>query len=377
MKIHSIEAVGLEYHVPADRAYGSASGIHTRRQVTLIRLLTDDGIEGVGEARAPLSLVRANLELLRPAFVGSDILDRDITFTRLLNRAYHLGLQGPLIVAYSGLNIAMLDALGKGLGLPVCKLIGGMARREVTGYATGGYLTHNAERDFESQLEAIRVMGTVAAKIKLGLGPASDAARVAAARKHLGEEVMLAVDANSNYTVDLALQSMRAIEPNRIAWFEEPLKPHDYAGYAALCARAPIAISAGEAHHMVFDFHRLLAGGCIDIAQPAVCACGGMDEARCIADLCRLYNKRMVLSAWASGVGLAAAVQFAASIAPNPHPEFEPVPLLVEYDVGENPLRDGVLAEPLQLVNGKFRVGDAPGLGITLNEDTIRRYAIA
>lgn len=84
----------------------------------------------------------------------------------------------------------------------------------------------------------------------------------------------------------------------------------------------------------------------------------------------------MVLSAWTSGVGLAEVVQFAASIAPNPHSEFEPVPLLVEYDVGENPLRDGVLAEPLQLENGKFRVGDAPGLGIALNEDLIRRYAI-
>lgn len=377
MKIRTFEAVGLEYHVPDDRAYGSASGIHTRRQVTLIRLRTEDGIEGIGEARAPPGLVRANLELMKPAFVGTDILDRDVTFMRLLNRAYHLGLQGPLIVAYSGLNIAMLDALGKSRGLPVCKLIGGMARREVTGYATGGYITRNPEADFQAQLEAIRVVGTVAAKIKIGLGAASDEARVAAARRYLGDEVMLAVDANSNYSVDLALQSMRRIEPYRIAWFEEPLKPHDYQGYAALRARAPIAISAGEAHHMAFDFHRLLAGGCIDIAQPAVCACGGMDEARRIADLCRLYGARLVLSAWASGVGLAAAVQFAASLAPNPHSEFEPVPQLVEYDVGENPLRDGVLAEPLRLRNGRFSVSDAPGLGISLNEDVIRRYAIA
>jgi len=245
MKIKSIEAIGLAFDIPADRVYGSAVGIHPRRQVTLIRVRTEDGVEGIGDARGPVGLVRASLDMLRPSFIGTDIHDRDIHFTRFLNRAYHLGLQGPLIVACSGLNIAMLDALGKGLGLPVCKLIGGMARCEVTGYATGGYLTHNAERDFESQLEAIRVMGTVAARIKLALGPASYAARVAVARKHLGEEVMLEVDANSNYTVDLALQSRRAIEPRRIAWFEEPLKPHDY---AALRACAPIAISAGEAH---------------------------------------------------------------------------------------------------------------------------------
>lgn len=375
MKIKSIEAIGLAFDIPADRVYGSAVGIHPRRQVTLIRVRTEDGIEGIGDARGPVGLVRASLDMLRPSFVGTDIHDRDVHFTRFLNRAYHLGLQGPTIVAYSGLNMALLDALGKGLGLPMCKLIGGQARSEVEAYATGGHITRR-ESDLVPQMELIRSLGVRTAKIKIGLGPASDEARVARARGLLGDDFGLAVDTNANYTVDVALESMRRIEPYRIDWFEEPLKPHDYRGYTQLKARAPMPVATGEAHHMSFDFLRLLEGGCVDIAQPAVCACGGMDEARKIAELCRLYGVRVIPAAWSSGVGLAAAVHFAAALPPNPHSEFEPVPQLVEYDVGENPLRDDILTEPLRVVNRKIAVSDAPGLGVSLDEDVVKRYVV-
>jgi D-galactarolactone cycloisomerase len=373
MKLRSIEAVGLQYEVPDERAYGSAAGIHTRRQVTLIRVRTEDGIEGIGEARMSLGLVRASLDVLKPAFIGTDLHDRDVHFTRLMNRVYHFGTQGPLVATYSGLNIAMVDAIGKALKVPACRLIGGMARASVAGYATGGYFTRRPQ-DYETQLDAIRDKGTPTVKIKIGQGPASDEVRVAAARKHLGDGVQLAVDANANYTVEMALESMRRIAPYRIEWYEEPLKPYDYDGYARLRAAAPMAISAGEAHQMAHDFQRLL--GNVDIAQPAVCGCGGMDEARRIADLCRMHSTRVVASAWASGVGLAAAVHFVASLPPYPHPEFEPRPQLVEYDVGENPLREGVLAQPLEFRDGRFNVPQGGGLGIELNEDVIKRYAI-
>lgn len=375
MKIRSIDALGLEWEVPKASIYGSAVGLTPRRQATLVRIRTDEGIEGIGDSRSPVALVRACLEALKAAFIGTDILDRDITFTRLLNRQYHNGLQGPLIAAYSGLNIAMLDALGKGLGLPVCKLIGGMARREVTAYATGGYVTAQPA-GFEQQLEKIRASGLSAAKIKIGTGIAADEARVEQARRFLGEEMVLAVDANANYTADLALESMRRVSQYRVQWYEEPLKPYDYRGYAHLRRCAPMAISAGEAHYLAFDFLRLLENGCIDIAQPAVCVCGGLDEARRIAELCRLYSVRVLPAAWSSGVGLAAAVHFAASLPPSPHSEFEPVPQMVEYDVGENPLRDEILAEPLRLRGGKFTIGDGPGLGVALNEDALRRYSV-
>ena len=378
MKLRSIETIGLEFELSEEKSYGSAGGIHSKRQVTLIRVTTEDGIEGYGEARGSYRLIRANIEVLAPHFIGTDMLEREQTITRLNSRLYHHGHQGPLVVAYSGLNIAMLDAIGKAMKLPICRLIGGMARSEVGAYSTGGYLTRGPASRYERQLEALRATKTSIAKIKIGRGPASDEERVALAKRYLGDDVRVAVDVNATYTVDIALESMNRIEPYGIAWYEEPLKPHDLEGYVHLRARAPVSISAGEALHTVHDFRQLLEQGCVDIVQPAVCACGGMDEARRIADLCRLHSTRIVASAWASGVGFAAAVQFAASIPQYPHSAYEPTPQLVEYDVGENPLRDGVLVEPLRVqANGTIAVPTAGGLGITVNADTLKRYALA
>jgi D-galactarolactone cycloisomerase len=375
MKIRSIEVLGLAHALPTGKAYGSARALQQRRSSTLVRLRTEDGVEGIGEAQAPFPLVRAQIDLWRAAFVGTHLTDRELVFSGLLNRSYHMGLAGPLIAAYSGINIAMLDALGKTLGLPACRLIGGLARSEVQAYATGVYITEQPARDLAPQLETIVRLGFPAAKIKIGLGSGSDAARTAAARKALGEEALLMVDANGNYTVDMALESMRSVAAHRIHWYEEPLPPHDYAGYAELRSRAPMPLSAGEAHYMAHDFQRLLQGRCIDVAQPTVASCGGLDEARRVAELCRLHNVRVVPAAWGSAVGLAAALHFAASLPPYPHTSAAPVSQMVEYDVGENPLRDELLAEPLRPRKGVLAVPQGPGLGVTLDESALKRFA--
>lgn len=377
MKIKSIEVIGLACQLPEGKIYGAAVGLHSQRRASLIRLRTEDGIEGIGDARAPVALVRGAIEMMKPAFLGSNLHDRDAVFNRFLNSVYHMGHQGALTAAYSGLNIAMLDALGKGLGLPVCKLISGMVRREVLVYATGGHFTRNSEADLEPQMEELRALGVAGVKIKIGMGVESDAKRAAVARKILGDGIFLAVDANANYTADLAIDSMRAMAPSRIEWFEEPLQPHDYAGYTYLRSRAVMPIAAGEAHHTARDFLRLLKEQCIDIAQPAVCACGGLDEARRIAELCRMYGVRVLPAAWSSGVGLAAAIHYAASIMPYPQAEFESKPQFVEFDAEDNALRDEILTEPLRFHGGKYTVSTAPGLGIALNEDAVRRYTVS
>jgi D-galactarolactone cycloisomerase len=337
---------------------------------------TEDGIEGIGEARGSFDLVKPNVDALARAFVGTDIIQRDVTIGRFRTLGQS-AQQGGLVAAYSGLNIAMLDALGKALKLPVCRLIGGMARSEVTGCAADGDLTQGPSSRYEEHLERIRAANMPFAKISIGLGPAADEERVALARRHLGDGVAVAVDANANYTADVALESMSRVAPYRIAWYAQPLEPLDFAGYAHLRSRAPVAIAAGAAHSTAQDFRMLLDGGCIDIAQPAVCGCGGLDEARRIADLCRLNSTRLTASAGASGVGFAAAVHFAASIPRYPHSEYEATPQLVECDVSGNPAHEGVLAERLRFNGGNVVVPDRPGLGIELNSDFIKHHAVA
>lgn len=375
MKIQSIEVIGLACKLTAGKIYGSSVGLHTQRRASLIRLRTDEGIEGIGDVRAPVGFVRAAIEMMKPAFLGSDLHDRDAVFNRFFNSAYHMGYQGALIAAYSGLNIAILDALGKGLGVPVYRLLGGRVSAEIPVYATGGHFTLNSKADLVPQMEELCALGVAGVKIKIGMGAESDAERAATARRVVGDDIFLAVDANANYTADLALESMRRMAPFRIEWFEEPLKPYDFSGYTFLRERGIMPIAAGEAHYMTIDFLRLLKEQCIDIAQPAVCACGGLDEARRIAELCRLYGVKVIPAAWSSGVGLVAAIHYAASLLPH-HAEFEPKPQFVEFDAEENALRDELLAEPLRIRNGKFAVSDAPGLGIELNEDAIRHYTV-
>ena len=132
---------------------------------------------------------------------------------------------------------------------------------------------------------------------------------------------MLIVDVNGNYTVDMALASIRAIERYDIHWLEEPLPPSDLRGYAELRARSPIPIAAGEAHYTLRDFRPLIEGRCVDIVQPSVPTVGGLTEARRIALLAQAANLRVSPHAWGGAVGLAAALHLVASLPVTPHGE--------------------------------------------------------
>ena len=111
----------------------------------------------------------------------------------------------------------------------------------------------------------------------------------------------------------------------------------------------------------MFDFERLISARAVDVVQPDLTLCGGLDEARAIAVLCKLYNVGLSPHVWGSPVGLAAALHFMAALPDYPHTDHLPHPRMVEYDVGENPLRDHLLAHPLRPVAGHIQVPDGPG----------------
>ncbi len=145
---------------------------------------------------------------------------------------------------------------------------------------------------------------------------------------------------------------------------------------ALVSAPAPMPIAAGEALYTVQDFKRLIDSGGVDVLQPDISLCGGLDQAKAIATLVQLANLRLSPHVWGTAVGLAAAVHFVASLPPAPHTDHVPWPVLVEHDVGPNPLRDELLTEPLELAEGTLRVPDGPGLGISLDPAALRRYRI-
>lgn len=374
-KITDIRLLALRHSFDPALAYGMSKGLTSSRQTGIIVLELEDGTKGYGEAWGPAAISQAYLDMVRGIFVGMDVFTHEHAVDLIMARHYHFGIQNQLMAVISGIDVAARDAAARVLGVPLHALIGGAVVDSVPIYASSGYITLKGDAGFAAQMAEVAAQGHSAVKIKIGRSPASDEFRVRTAREALGADVNLIVDTNGNYTVDLALASMRRIAPFDIAWYEEPLAPLDFRGYAELRQRAPMPIATGEALYTAHDFKRLTDVRGADILQPDLSLCGGIGQARRIADLARLEHLRLSPHVWGSAVGLAAACHFVASLGTYPHSDNVPFPTLVEYDLGDNPLRDALLKTPLTPVDGRIPLPTGPGLGIELDEDALAAFS--
>ena len=375
MKIAAIQFVPLSAPLADGKAYGMSKALAAGRQSTLVVLTLEDGTTGHGEAWGPPQFNMASLSLLAGYLTGVDVFDVEHVYDRILARHYHFGLQNPMMTAISGIDIAAKDAAGKLLGVSVGRLLGGRNLDRVPIYASGGYLTETSEVDYPPQIERMARDGHRAVKIKIGLSPQSDKERLALAREILGDDVEILVDINTNYTFDIARQSIDLMRPYRPGWVEEPLSPRDHDGLARLHAVAGVPIATGEALYTVHDFMPLAADRSADIWQPDLTLCGGFWQGRKIAELAHAHHLRVSPHVWGGAVGLAAALHFTSALSVYPHAGNVPMPVLLEYDLGENPLRSDLLTSPLTPVGGFIAVPDGPGLGIEIDPDAVNRYA--
>jgi D-galactarolactone cycloisomerase len=377
-RIRDIRIVGLEYAMPDEKAYGMARGLTSRRGGGIVHLETEDGVVGIGEAWGPARVAAAYLEIVKPYFVGTSVFAQRGVQQMVYAKHYHFGTQNMLVALFSGIDIAAHDAMGKLLKVPVCDLIGGRQRSHVPVYASGGYFTRDANQQaaLARQLEPHAGKGFPAFKIKIGRNPADDEARVRLARRVIGEDAVLTVDSNGNYTADQVVESIRRIAGYGIGWYEEPLAPQDWKGYAELRQRSPIPIATGEALYETFDFRRLVDGRLADVVQPDLALCGGLSVARFVGELCAAEHLRLSPHVWGTAVGLAAAVHWVASLPSYPHGAHVPFPTLVEYDIGENKLRDGLFSTPMLAKAGMIAVPEGPGLGVELDPGVVARYTV-
>jgi D-galactarolactone cycloisomerase len=372
-RIKDIRVTPLAYELGAAKAYGSSRGKTPRRVCGLVELETDDGVIGIGEAWGPGQVTRAYLETIRSLYVGREIFDHELVWHEIQARHYHMGIQNQLVGCVSGIDLAAKDAIGKILNLPLCKLLGGRARDQVPVYASGGYVTDDPANQLAQQLERLAARGYAAYKIKIGMGIASDIERCELARRIIGPRAKLMVDINGNYTADLVIASMRAVEHCGIEFVEEPLPPQDYDGYAFLQQRLNVPVAVGEAHYTVHDFDRLARPRRCDVLQPDLSLCGGLQQGRAIAMLAQLHNLRLSPHVWGGAIGLAAALHYMAALPATPHSDHDPAPWLLEHDVGENGLRDQLLTAPLRAEGGFIAVPTGPGLGIALDPEAVKR----
>jgi D-galactarolactone cycloisomerase len=294
-----MKILDLKTHVlstPLTEEFAFSMGWVNRRSTMIVELITDDGVTGWGEAlchglqppEIAASIVQA---ALKPIVIGQDPFDVDVLWERMYNLTRPFGQKGAVPNAISAVDIAIWDCLGRALRKPIHKLLGGAYRSEVQPYATGFYRLRNGRypADAVAEAKAHLANGFTAMKLKIGFGVEEDADYVLAVRDAVGPKTRLMVDANHAYNVGTARRLLKAIEPARIHWFEEPISPEDIDGYRELKNLTDIYLAAGENEFTKIGFREWISRRAVDILQPDLCSAGGFTECRKISALAQAW----------------------------------------------------------------------------------------
>ena len=217
--------------------------------------------------------------------------------------------------------------------------------------------------------------GYQAIKMKVGLGVKEDLKYIQAVRQAIGPDIQLMVDSNHAYSRSEALSLVRKIEPLDITFFEEPLSPEDYEGYRELRIRTEIPIAAGECEYLTAGFRHLVAEHCVDIAQPDICAAGGLTEVKRIVALANTFGVNVIPHCWGTGIAFAAGLHLVSTLDVVPGRLRMPEPML-EMDRTENPLRDRLTLPKFEASDGMVPVPTEAGLGVDVDLDLLEEFRI-
>jgi D-galactarolactone cycloisomerase len=325
-----------------------------------VRILTDAGIEGWGEAfgHATSAATMTVLDTqLAPAVLGQDA--RDIVGLRQrLAQAFHIyGRNGPHVFALSGLDIALWDIAGKAAGQPLWRLLGGTPVESLRAYAS--LLRYGEASAVAAACERAATRGYRDVKLHEITTP-----EIMAARKALGDEPRLMADVNCPWTIWRALEMARELEDANLTWLEEPVwPPGDHDGLARVRVEGGIPIAAGENAAGLLDFKQAFTAQAQDIAQPSVTKIGGPSAMVEIAALAKAFGVRLVPHNAYFGAGYLASMHINAALAPD-----SPFERLF-IDLQEDPYGD-----LLQAQDGRVQVPAGPGLGRDPDMDVLRKY---
>jgi D-galactarolactone cycloisomerase len=370
MKITTVETIHLLH--PLTRATGPASVLNETRECLLVKIGTDEGLYGWGEAVAFPGVRESILEGFAPRLIGRDPLEVQRTWRNPWLAPYENGY------AVGAVDVALHDLWGKALGVPVHQLYGGAWRKRVPGYASAGLYIEGVDPKDHWLDEALGLVerGFLAIKMRMGrYDPDYELPLVREVRKAVPAHVKLMVDAWGSYTLPTALRVGRELQDMGFYWYEEPLRQDGYRAYEVLAAELDIAVAGGETLQTRGAFKEIFDRRAVDIVQPDVSICGGISDLLFVADLATLYGIQCLPHSFNSGVTAAASLQVAALL---PEPTLMPgvdVPLM-EYDTTENKFISDLLTEPLSFRDGLFDLPTKPGLGIEINEDFVRHYQV-
>ncbi len=356
----------------------------------LVKLGTDTGITGWGECYASSVGPEAMTGVIRDVFDRHMAGENPENIELMFRRAYSSGFtQRPdltVMGAFSGLEIACWDILGKDRDRPVWALLGGKMNDRVRAYSYLYPLAHHplpefwgaAEMAVESALDLV-ARGYTAVKfdpagpytIRGGHQPAmadiaNSAAFCAAIRQAVGERADILFGTHGQFTTAGAIRLGQAIEKYRPLWFEEPVPPDSLLDFAEVARAVRIPVAAGERLTTKSEFATLLRTGGASILQPALGRAGGIWEMKKVAGMAECFNAQLAPHLYAGPVEWAANIHLSVSI-PN---------LLIAETI-ETPFHDALIKGAIRVQEGYVPAPAGPGLGIEVDEALARAHPYA
>ena len=341
----------------------------------IVRIYTDEGLVGIGECfrRLP-EVIKITIDnIITPVLIGKDPVETGPRWQEMIRATSASDMGGAVYCAVAGLDIAMWDLKGKALGVPIYQLLGGKSKDKIRMYAS------SLRRDLTPLEEARRASslveeGYTAYKLHSALPGAIDhpsdqtIATVTEVRKAVGPDIEILVDVNGAFSAHHAIEIGKALENLGVFHFEEPRPHYDLAGLASVADALDIPIASGEMIYTHHQYKDLINWGKIDIIQPDIVKVPGFTEFQRIAAVASSFGKPMTAHNTQPTISTVAHLHACAAFANMPYAQ--------EYNIEPISIRDErpILKEPLKLVDGYFEVPTGPGLGIELDDETIRRF---
>jgi L-alanine-DL-glutamate epimerase-like enolase superfamily enzyme len=347
------------------------------QDVVLVRVRTDDGLEGIGEADASPEVVKAIIDApfshniacgLREILLGENPLDTERLWQKMSRRTMYFGRTGVTICAMSAVDMALWDLKGKYFKQPVHRLLGGKQHERIKAYASilfgrdGKETKEIGQRWIKSGYQAVKFGWE-----PMGQSEALDLELVRGAREGLGDGATLLVDAGCVWDARTALRRAHAFAEFNLEWLEEPLRPSDIDGYVWLRDRSPVPIAAGEEECGRESFRPLIDRHALDVYQVDLSR-NGFTDAAYIRARVEEIGARLCNHCYTSPITVAASLHWLCTCRDA---------FIFEDCVDDSPMRHELTHEKLQARDGWITVPDGAGLGVTLNEDFIKKYLVA
>lgn len=369
MKIRSIDVTLVS--VPLDKAMHGSSYTIDKRSTVIVEVATDEGIVGrtySGDEKQRLpELGRLITDTIAPQVVGRDLHSLEALWAEVLPgsaRYSNRADQGLYMAAMSAVDTALWDAVGKAAGLPLHQLWGGV-RSSLPVIVIGGYYEDGKTLgQLVAEIEGYRDLDTAGVKLKVGgLSPREDLERLRAVRDALGDDFIIACDANRGYTTEEAFEFARGAADMDVRWFEEPVVWYDeMRGMADLRRRTDIPICAGQSEISPQAVRRLISEGCVDVVNFDASWGGGPTSWRKVAGYAQLM-----------GVELAHHEEVQVSghlLCSMPHGTYAEI-----FHPGRDPIVFH-MTDVLRLRDGEQHLTDRPGLGLEFDQAFVDRYRV-